>query len=67
MADFYNHRIQKFTPDGAFLTAFGEPGSGPGRLDRPTDLAVSPDGRVYVVDFGNDRIQVFEPARDGSG
>ncbi|CAI4221671.1 unnamed protein product [Auanema sp. JU1783] len=28
-------------------------------LDRPTDLAISPDGRVYVVDFGNNCIRVF--------
>ena len=28
-------------------------------LDRPTDIAVSPDGRVYVVDFGNNCIRVF--------
>ena len=31
-ADFYNHRVQKFSPDGAFLTAFGDKGEGPGRL-----------------------------------
>lgn len=28
-------------------------------LDRPTDLAVGPDGRIYVVDFGNNCIRVF--------
>lgn len=28
-------------------------------LDRPTDIAVSSDGRVYVVDFGNNCIRVF--------
>ena len=59
MADFFNHRVQKFTADGRFLVAFGEPGTAPGQLDRPSDAVVDDDGRVYVVDFGNDRIQVF--------
>lgn len=57
VADFYNHRVQKFRPDGTFLTAFG----GPDELDRPTDVAVAPDGTAYVVDFGNRRIQVYAP------
>ena len=61
VADFYNHRIQKFTSEGEFLVAFGEEGTGEGQLDRPTDMAVDDDGNVYVVDFGNHRVQVFEP------
>ncbi|VDO23454.1 unnamed protein product [Haemonchus placei] len=28
-------------------------------LDRPTDVAIAPDGRIYVVDFGNNCIRVF--------
>lgn len=61
VADFYNHRIQKFTSNGRFLVAFGHPGTSPGELDRPTDVAVDEEGNLYVVDFGNDRIQVFKP------
>jgi len=61
VADFYNHRIQEFRPDGQFVQAFGEKGSGEGQLDRPVDLAFDREGRLYVVDFGNDRIQVFSP------
>ena len=59
VADFFNHRIQKFTADGQFLVAFGDHGSAPAQLDRPTDVAVEDEGNVYVVDFGNDRVQVF--------
>ena len=33
----------------------------PRGFDRPTDLDFGPDGRIYVVEFGNDRIQVFAP------
>ncbi|MEE8265305.1 MAG: NHL repeat-containing protein, partial [Acidiferrobacterales bacterium] len=34
VADFYNNRVQKFAPDGTFLTAFGESGQGPGQFDK---------------------------------
>ncbi len=61
VADFYNHRIQKFTAKGKFLAVFGKSGSQPGQFKHPTDMAVDADGNVYVVDFGNDRIQKFAP------
>lgn len=46
------------------LSSFGEFGGGPGQLDAPKQMAVAPDGDVYVADSGNDRISVF--AGDGS-
>lgn len=62
VADFLNHRIQVFTPEGRFLTVFGRFGRGPGAFDRPTDLIVM-GKRVVVVDFGNNRLQVFMRGR----
>lgn len=59
VADFYNNRIQKFGPDGAFRAEWGGAGSRAGDFDRPTDVAIGRDGRVYVVDYGNNRVQVF--------
>lgn len=59
VADFYNHRIQVFSSEGRFLTAFGEQGEGEGQFERPVDVAVETDATLYVVDFGNDRIQTF--------
>lgn len=64
VADFYNHRIQEFMPDGRFVQAFGEKGTGNGQFVRPIDLAFDDEGTLYVVDFGNDRIQRFAPAPD---
>lgn len=61
VADFYNHRIQEFTPDGQFVRMVGERGTGKGQFERPVDVAFDAKGRLYVVDFGNDRIQVFAP------
>ncbi len=59
VADSNNHRIQKFAAGGAILTVWGSLGSGPGRMNHPTGIAVS-DDRVYVADRDNGRIQVFD-------
>lgn len=55
--DFYNHRVQKFAPDGTFLTSFGREGRGPGQFDHPMAVAVAGNGDVFVADLGNNRIQ----------
>jgi len=62
-ADFYNHRIQKFSPDGTFLARFGTKGDGQGQYDHAIAVAVSDDGTVYAVDFGNHRIQTWRRAK----
>ncbi len=56
VADFYNHRIQKFTAEGVFLTSFGYGGNGEGQMKNPIAIDVSEDGAVFVADFGNNRI-----------
>ncbi len=61
IADHKNDRVQKFTPEGEFLAAFGAPGTGRGQLTRPSDVAVDPDGDVYVCDWSNSRVQMFSP------
>jgi uncharacterized protein (TIGR03663 family) len=64
VADTWNHRIQKFDPQGKFLLQWGVPG-GPGDgLDRfwgPRGIAIAQDGRIYVTDTGNKRVVVFSP------
>ncbi|MGD1994627.1 MAG: hypothetical protein PVI59_15645, partial [Anaerolineae bacterium] len=65
VADSRNHRIQKFTTDGAFVGAWGSYGEcgmgvpGPGTFCEPWDVAVAPDGSVYVADTWAHRIQHF--------
>ncbi len=63
MADFYNHRVQKFAPDGTFLASFGEHGSGPGAFTYAAAVAVADDGTVFVADFGNNRIEKWQPRK----
>lgn len=60
VADFGNHRVQVFDRDGDFLTAFGNKGSGPGQMKQPTDVDVGTNDRVVVMDFANDRVQVWK-------
>ena len=63
VVDIDHNRIQAFDGDGRFLLAFGEEGrfadSSPGELYFPGGLAVDGDGRVYVSDTHNFRIQRF--------
>ncbi len=46
------------------LTSWGSNGTGDGQFASPRNLAVAPDGRIYVADSGNHRIQVFD--KDGN-
>jgi DNA-binding beta-propeller fold protein YncE len=59
VADTDNHRIQKFTAEGKFITEWGEFGEAPGRLSVPSGIAVDASGNVYVSDNHNHRIQKF--------
>lgn len=57
------------------LHAPGFPGAGPGELLAPRNMAVAPDGTIFVLDSGNQRVQAFAPdgallhefGRPGSG
>jgi DNA-binding beta-propeller fold protein YncE len=46
---------------GAYLAKFGERGLGKGQFNFPTNLAVDRQGRIYVADTMNSRIQIFDP------
>jgi len=59
VADTHNHRIQKFSADGAFVATWGRNGSGDGEFDYPEGIAIDSAGNVYVAESGNHRIQKF--------
>ena len=59
VTDTGNNRIQRFRPDGAFVSGWGERGDKLGQLDRPMHAVFAPDGYLYVAEYLNDRIQVF--------
>src|SRR5712691_3010933 len=56
-----NARIMRFTRDGKFLKAFGKHGSGAGEFDGLHGLALDSQGRIFVADRQNNRVQVFSP------
>lgn len=58
VADAGNHRVQVFTPNGAFLHGFGQAGRGDGEFYDPQGITIHGDS-IYVSDKGNSRIQVF--------
>lgn len=56
-----NHRVRVFDGDtGAHVMDIGTRGTGAGEFNLPRDLAIGKDGRLYVVDGGNFRVQVFD-------
>jgi DNA-binding beta-propeller fold protein YncE len=62
VADTWNHRVQKFSSDGQFLTqwgSFGQAETGTAFWG-PRDIAVDESGRVLVTDTGNKRIVIFD-------
>jgi len=62
VVDTGNHRIQKFTSAGVFLTKWGAFGSGNGQFNQPFGVAVDAAGNVYVPDTSNHRVQKFNSA-----
>lgn len=53
IADTANHRIQKFSPDGKYITSLGgEMGINDDQFIMPFDVAVDSSDNVYVVDNG---------------
>jgi len=55
-----NNRIVKYAPDGKYLMEFAVPGSDHGELDEPHALAMNSQGRLFVGDRANSRIQIFD-------
>jgi len=59
--DSGNHRIQKFTPDGQYITTIGNKGQGPAEFIYPLSLDVDTKGYLHISDPGNQRVQVLKP------
>ena len=57
-----NARVHKFSADGELEFSWGAPGkSAPGEFHIPHGIWVHTDGRVFVADRENNRIQIFSP------
>lgn len=61
---YWNCRVVRYNAKGEFLSEFGKCGKGNGEFDTVHGLGIDKDGRIYVADRSNDRIQVFN--QDGT-
>ncbi len=50
----------KFSKEGKYLSSFGKKGNGPGELNGTHGIVFDSQGRMYIADRGNSRIQVFD-------
>lgn len=61
VADFHNDRIQKFTTDGDYLTAFGDAPENPGHAAMA--VASGASGIVWSVNFADNRVEKWASPR----
>jgi len=54
------NRVSKWASDGSFIMSWGTTGSGIGEFIVPHTIALDSQGRVFVGDRMNNRIQIFD-------
>jgi predicted membrane-bound mannosyltransferase/DNA-binding beta-propeller fold protein YncE len=62
VADTWNHRVQKFSPEGQYITQWGYFGQGESgeAFWGPRDIVYFPEGYLLITDTGNKRVAVFD-------
>jgi DNA-binding beta-propeller fold protein YncE len=58
---YRNSRVHRFARDGRLVASWGTPGKGRGQFHLPHSIAIDDQGRLYVADRSNKRIQIFTP------
>lgn len=74
IADEYNNRIRLVKPDGVISTvagtgALGTSGDGgpaaAAELDKPSSIALSPDGKIYIADYRIRQLSLLSALQQG--
>lgn len=60
VADVFIHQVLGINSDGNIFETIGGRGFDPGKFNFPTAVAVDDQGKLYVADRENNRIEVFE-------
>ena len=64
---YRNSRVHRFTRDGKLLKSWGTPGKKEGEFHLPHSIAIDGNGKLYIADRSNKRIQIFSPEGDFIG
>ena len=60
ITEYYNHRVQVFTPSGQFLRIFGHFTEIPFKLENPVGIYYTPDNHLLISSNSNHCVLVFE-------
>ena len=60
VADYENHRIYCYSPEGKYKFHFGTWGNTSGSFKYPIDLATDSHDNIYVIDEGNGVVKKFD-------
>lgn len=59
-SEHHGDLVSVYNPDGMLLRQWGRTGKGDGDFDCPGGIVIAKDGRVYIADQTNHRVQVFD-------
>ena len=60
VVDYMRHAVTIYSSSGSYTHEFGGMGWGPGWFQHPNDIAVDKEGRIFIADLFNHRIQIFK-------
>ena len=61
VANYDNHRVYSYSPEGNYQFHFGKWGSAPEKLQYPNNLAIDSAGSIYVIEEKTKIIKKFSP------
>jgi DNA-binding beta-propeller fold protein YncE len=60
VSDTLNHRIQKISKNGSYISSFGKFGNSAGEFNSPWGICLDDEDNIFVADHLNNRIQKFD-------